>query len=260
MDTSLLTEHATKIALKVGQILKDGYGTLFEISSKEGVHNLVTEYDLLSEKIIIQMIHESFPDHHILSEEGGKFGHEHAYQWVVDPLDGTVNFAHGIPMFSVSIGVQKENETLCGVVYHPIADELFVAEKNKGAFLNGKRLEVSKTEDINKAILATGFPYNVIENPHYCIEKFSNVLKLGVPIRRIGVASLDLCYVAAGRFDGFWEESLQPWDCIAGNLMIKEANGKVTTWEMEDFDILSGKTIMGSNGLIHEQIHRVLCE
>jgi len=260
MENSSILNHAIHIALRAGQILKRGLGTLFEINSKEGKHNLVTEYDLLSEKTIIQMIQETFPDHHILSEEEGEIEKKSDYQWVIDPLDGTVNFAHGIPMFSVSIGILKNKKPICGVVYNPIAGELFTCEKGKGAFLNGSKLYVTDTTSIDKAILATGFPYNLVEDPLRCIERFSNVLRLGIPIRRIGVASLDLCYVAAGRFDGFWEVGLQPWDCAAGKLMIEESGGKVTTWEMEEFDILSRQTIMGSNNLIHEQIYKVLSE
>jgi myo-inositol-1(or 4)-monophosphatase len=258
MTNSSLLLHAVNIALKAGKLLKRGYGTVCEISSKDGRHNLVTEYDLLSEKTIIQMIKQSYPDHHILSEECGSKGKNHAIQWIVDPLDGTVNFAHQIPMFSVSIGILKENTILGGVVYNPIAEELFFCEKGKGAFLNGERLSVSKVDHISNAILATGFPYNVIEDPLNCIDKLSKVLRLGIPIRRIGVASLDLCYVASGRFDGFWEIGLKPWDCIVGKLMIEEAKGKVTTWEMQEFGILSGDPIMGSNCFIHEQLYKVL--
>jgi len=260
MESSQILKEAVNIALKAGQLLKKGYGTLFEISSKEGKHNLVTEYDFLSEKLIIEMIEESFPSHQILSEEYGEKGEDHEYKWVIDPLDGTVNFAHSIPLFAVSIGVLKDNVPLCGVVYNPIAEELFYAEKNKGAIFNDTKISVSNINHLDKAILATGFPYNLAENPLRCIEKFTNVLKLGIPLRRLGVASLDLCYVAAGRFDGFWEVGLQPWDCAAGVLIIQEAGGKVTTLEMEDFDILLDKPIIGSNALLHNQMCKVLSE
>lgn len=258
MEFSEITTHAIDIALKAGEILKKGYGTIFKISSKDGIHNLVTEYDLLSEKIIIQMILEKYPDHYILSEETGKVGMESSFKWFIDPLDGTVNFAHGIPMFAVSIGVVQNSETITGVVYNPLVGELFVTEKGKGAFLNGTKLKVSSTKLLSDAILATGFPYNLKEDPDRCIERFANIIHLGIPIRRIGVAALDLCYVAAGRFDGFWEVGLQPWDCAAGNLMIKEAGGKVSTWELEEFTILSKRPIMASNTIIHNQIHKAL--
>lgn len=258
MEFEKITTFAIEVALKAGEILKNGYGTLFKISSKEGKHNLVTEYDLLSEKTIIQMILENYPDHHILSEESGITGKKHPYQWIVDPLDGTVNFAHNIPMFAVSIGVQKENTMIAGVVYNPIVDELFVAEKGKGAYLNNVKLKVSSTKDLDDAFVATGFPYNIKDDPDKCIERFAGILHLGIPIRRIGAAAIDLCYVAAGRFDGFWEVGLKPWDHAAGNLMIREAGGKVSTWDLEEFTVESNKPIMASNTIIHNQIHKAL--
>jgi myo-inositol-1(or 4)-monophosphatase len=260
VDPSILVNHAVKIALEAGKILKQGYGTLFKINSKDGNHDLVTEYDFLSEKRILQMIQEVFPDHHILSEEIGEIGKEHTYQWIIDPLDGTVNFAHGIPIFSISIGVIKNNECICGVVYNPITNELFVAEKGKGAFLNGSKLSVSTTTSIDKAILAAGLLYKMGEDPSSRTEHFSKILRLGIPIRRMGAASLDLCYVAAGRFDGYWDKGLYPWDCAAGNLIIEEAGGKVTTWGKEEFNIYSRKPILASNTNIHEQIYQILAQ
>lgn len=258
MDLDTLSRFATDLAIEAGKLLKKGYGTLFTISSKEGKHNLVTEYDFLSEKLIIKKILEKYPDHFILSEEKGRTGEKHAVQWIVDPLDGTVNFAHNIPMFAVSIGIMIEDKLFFGVVYNPMTDELFTARENQGAFLNGKKVEVSGTDKLDNAILATGFPYNVKEDPFYCIERFAKILHLGIPIRRMGVASLDLCYVAAGRFDGFWEVGLQPWDCAAGKIIIEEAKGKITDWKMGKYDILIDMPIMASNGHIHKEIHEAL--
>ena len=258
MDLDTLSDYALEIALEAGQLLKKGYGTLFTISSKEGKHNLVTEYDFLSEKLIIKKILEKYPDHFILSEEKGKTGEEHSIKWIVDPLDGTVNFAHNIPMFAVSIGVMKDNEIIFGVVYNPMTEELFTARKNQGAFFNKKRINVSDTNLLDNAFLATGFPYNIKDDPLYCIGRFAKILHLGIPIRRMGVASLDLCYVAAGRFDGFWEVGLEPWDSAAGKIIIEEANGKITNWEMGEYDILKKMPILASNKHIHRQIYEAL--
>lgn len=258
MDLNTISDLAVEIALEAGEILKKGYGTLFKISSKEGKHNLVTEYDFISEKMIIKRILDKYPDHFILSEEKGKTGKKHIFKWVVDPLDGTVNFAHNIPFFAVSIGIMKDDEVFFGVVYSPMTNELFTARKGQGAFLNKKKIHVSSTSLLDKAILATGFPYNIKEDPFYCIERFSKILHLGVPIRRMGVASLDLCYVASGRFDGFWEVGLMPWDCAAGNIIIEEAGGKVTDWKMGKYDILQDMPILASNKHIHKQIYEAL--
>lgn len=255
------TQVAIEVAQKAGTILKEGFGTTFAIDSKEGKHNLVTEYDHLCEKKIIGWIQEKYPTHCFLSEECGAIEAEcKEAEWVIDPLDGTVNFAHNVPMFSVSIGMRKNKEIILGVVYQPITEELFVAEKGKGAYLNGKKLEVTPTKKISDSFLSTGFPYNFGENPHHCIEKFMKILKQGIPIRRIGVASLDLAYLAAGRFDGFFEASLAPWDCAAGVLIIEEAKGKVSTWDDTPFSIDSYQPIMATNGKIHEELARILQE
>ena len=244
---------AIEAALKAGEILKSGYRSKFRIDRNPGKHNLVTEYDLLSEKAIIAFIKERFKDHKILCEEEGVLDNTSDIEWIIDPLDGTVNFAHEIPMFSVSIAVRKNLDIICGVVYHPLLNELFYAEKNKGAFLNGSKISVSKTKDINDAILSTGFPYDLNTNPNSCKERFANVLKLGIPIRRIGSAAIDLAYVAAGRFDGFWEMNLGPWDIAAGMLLIKEAGGKITTIDGLDYKIAKKNTLVATNNKIHEQ-------
>ncbi len=261
MDFSNLTLTAIQAALSSGNYLKGGFRTKFAINSKEGKHNLVTEYDIASEKQIIYHIKSVFPDHTFLAEESGYTGtneKEDTVKWIIDPLDGTVNFAHGIPFFSVSIAAEFKKEIILGVIYQPMTQELFVAEKNKGAFLNGNRIEVSAVNDLENSILATGFPYNLSENPLHCIESFTNILKLGIPVRRLGVASLDLAYVASSRFDGFFEVSLGPWDCAAGIILIEEAKGKVSHWNGDPFDFSSYKPILVSNGKIHEQLSSIL--
>ncbi len=251
---------AIEAALLAGDILKQGYGTSFSIRSKEQeYHNLVTEYDHKAEQAIIQFIRTHAPNSQFLAEESGQTGEEsEALTWIIDPLDGTVNFARAIPFFSVSIGVEQKGKLLAGVVFQPLMHELFVAEKGKGAFLNGKRLQVSPTQSIQKSVLATGFPYNLKENPFHCIDHFTDILKAGVPIRRIGSAALDFAYTAAGRFEGFFEVSLSPWDCAAGLLLVEEAGGKVTNWNEQPFSIRSRAPVLATNGHIHHEAARLL--
>ena len=255
--TSRLTQVATLAALKGGENLRKGFGSTYQILSKEGRHNLVTDYDNMTEEIIISFIKSHFPEHSFLAEESGTSGkeeNEDGIKWIIDPLDGTVNFAHNIPMFAVSIAASYKNEILCGVIYHPLLHELFIAEKGKGAFLNGSALKVTDTKVLDHAIVATGFPYNVHENPLHCVDLFANLARMGTPLRRIGSAALDLAYLAAGRFDAFWEVSLKPWDYAAGMLMIKEAGGSFTHFDGSDFQVLSEGPIAATNGLLHDQL------
>ncbi|MBS0615510.1 MAG: inositol monophosphatase [Verrucomicrobia bacterium] len=247
MKNNELLSVAVDAAEKAGKLLRKGLGTSFQISKKSGKHNLVTEYDHASEKIIIETILKAFPSHGILAEESGpsKTGE---ILWIIDPLDGTVNFAHGIPVFSVSIAATRGEEILCGVVYQPITEELFTAEKGKGAFFNGQKMQVTDTTDINAAFLATGFPYNVDQNPLHCIDTFSNMTKKGIPIRRLGSAAIDLAYVAAGRFDAYWEVSLEPWDLAGGKLLVEEAGGKVTDYEGRPRSLRERGPILATNG------------
>ena len=253
-----MTLSAIDAALEAGELLRRGFGTSFKISSKEGKHNLVTEYDTKAEKCIIDFLRHSVPGSRFLAEESGSSGSEEDLVWVIDPLDGTVNFAHHIPVFSVSIALEKKGEVICGVVYQPLHNELFVAEKGKGAFLNGDPIRVSSTPTIEKSILATGFPYNLSENPFHCIDHFIDIVKLGIPIRRLGSAAIDLAYTASGRFEGFFEVGLKSWDCAAGILLIEEAGGKVTHWDQKPFSIHSNLPILASNGRIHDQLSAIL--
>lgn len=265
ISTSLLPSSLCQLAIEAartsGNLLREGFGTSFRISSKKERHDLVTEYDIRSEQSIISMITNHFPDHTFLAEESGSSGSvassESAVRWIIDPLDGTVNFAHSVPVFSVSIAAEVNGELECGVIYHPLLDELFVAEKGRGAWLNGKQIHVSSTETLAESFLVTGFPYTVSENPSDCIDHFYRFLKLGLPIRRLGSAALDLAYVAAGRFEGFWEVQLSPWDVAAGVLLVQEAGGKVTQYSGDTYSI-SDKTIVATNGSIHKEIIEVL--
>ncbi len=258
-NLSHITLIAIEAALLAGEILRQGFGTHFAISSKEGVHNLVTEYDHKSEKAIIEFIQAHVQDSHFLAEESGRVGKsKEGYLWIIDPLDGTVNFAHQLPTFSVSIAVQKEETVLAGVVYQPMTHELFVAEKGKGAFLNGKKLKTSDVKEIERATLAVGFPYSLAKNPFHCIEHFVDILKLGIPVRRMGSAAIDLAYTAAGRFEGFFEVELGAWDVAAGKLLVEEAGGKVTDWEGKPYEITSRSHFFASNGKVHEPFCKIL--
>jgi myo-inositol-1(or 4)-monophosphatase len=258
-EFNALTVIAMEAALQAGDILRDGFGTTFEIHTKPGDHNLVTEYDVKSEKSIIEFITQTTPNSRFLAEESGNTGpSKNRITWIIDPLDGSVNFAQHIPVFSVSIAVEKEGQVIAGVVLQPMTHELFVAERGKGAFLNGKKIEVSATKTLKDSVLATGFPYNLSQNPAHCIEHFMDILKAGIPIRRLGSAAIDLAYTAAGRFDGYFEVSLSAWDCAAGKLILEEAGGRMTTWEDKPFDIRSGHTILATNKLLHPEITKLL--
>jgi myo-inositol-1(or 4)-monophosphatase len=246
-----------QIAKEAGEIIRSGYRRDFGIEFKTGVNNLVTEIDKKSEECIINFIKKEFPTHSILSEESGSTDKNSDYVWIIDPLDGTTNFAHGFPIFSVSIGVQKNNETIYGVVYDVMRDVIYSAEKNAGAFANGRRMNVSRNDDLNKSLLVTGFPYNIKENPNNAIEKFTAFLMVARAVRRLGSAAIDFCYVADGIFDGFWEVSLNPWDIAAGILLVEEAGGIVTNFKGEPIT-LSSKEILASNKLIHNQMIEIL--
>lgn len=229
----------------------------FKISNKEGVNNLVTEADHASEKAILSVIQSRFPDHQILAEESGKILQESTYKWIIDPIDGTVNFAQGIPLNCVSIGIEKEGEIIMGAVFNPHLNEFFFAEKGKGATLNNERIHVSNKTETLKACLVTGFPYTYINQPNGPLETFEKFIKKGVPVRRLGSAAIDLCWVAAGRFDGFYEHKLEPWDSAAGYLIVEEAGGKVTDHSGNAYSIYQ-HGLLATNGKIHEEMLDVI--
>ena len=229
----------------------------FKITNKEGVNNLVTEADHASEKAIIDVVKSAFPDHHILSEEAGELVRDSGYKWIIDPIDGTVNFAHGIPLNCVSIGIEHKGQMIMGAVYNPHLEEFFFAEKGNGATLNGKPIQVSKQTETVKACLVTGFPYTYINLPNGPLEIFERFIRKGVPVRRLGSAAIDLCWVAAGRFDGFYEHKLEPWDSAAGYLIVEEAGGKVTDHEGNSFSVYQHK-VLATNGKIHDEMLAVM--
>jgi myo-inositol-1(or 4)-monophosphatase len=229
----------------------------FSVSNKEGVNNLVTEADHASEKAILSVIQNKFPDHQILAEESGKLVQDSTYKWIIDPIDGTVNFAQGIPLNCVSIGVEYEGEIILGAVYNPHLNEFFIAEKGKGATLNEKPIRVSDKTETIKSCLVTGFPYTYINEPNGPIEVFERFVRKGVPVRRLGSAAIDLCWVACGRLDGFFEQKLEPWDSAAGYLIVEEAGGKVTDFSGEKYSVYQHK-ILATNGKIHAEMLDVI--
>ncbi len=237
-----------------GSILKRGFRTTsFKIHMK-GPVNPVTDIDFAAEKKIFSILKMNFPDHGILSEESPPQKGRSEYRWIIDPLDGTINFAHGLPMSSVSIGLEKGGKMLMGGIYNPMLGELFLGERGKGATLNGQRIRVSKQTKLISSLLVTGFPYDRQKHGQYYLKFVGAMLKHCMGLRRLGSAALDLAYVACGRFEAFWEFNLQPWDVAAGMLIVEEAGGKVT--DMRGNLIASGKSteLLSSNGGVHAQI------
>jgi myo-inositol-1(or 4)-monophosphatase len=252
-----MLDKVTTIAREAGEIIREGFGKNFLVEYKTNVSNLVTEIDKKSEAKIISFVKKEFPTHSILAEESGRHDSANEYLWIIDPLDGTTNFASGLPIFSVSIGVQKDDEMICGVVYDVMRDAMYTSEKGSGAFCNGRRLHVSKNDDIAKSVLVTGFPYNVHDNPDFAYERFEAFLKTAGAIRRLGSAAIDMCYVAEGVFDGFWEVSLNAWDMAAGKLLIEEAGGIVTDFSGKPMNVF-GKRLLASNKSIHQTLLRII--
>ncbi len=228
-----------------------------KISNKEGINNWVTEADHASEKAIIDVIQSEYPDHFILGEESGETATASDVKWIIDPIDGTINYASGIPICAVSIGVEKNGEIILGAVYNPFIHELFFAEKGKGAFLNDKKISVSKKSEVIHSCLVTGFPYTYLDMENGPLQVFERFVRKGIPVRRLGSAAIDLCWVAAGRFDGFFEHSLSPWDTAAGYLIVEEAGGKVTDMNGDKYSPYQ-KKLVATNGLIHDELIEVI--
>lgn len=251
-------EVAVKAAREAGQIQKLYFGSSLQIEYK-GEINPVTEVDRLCDRTISEILLSHFPEHDLLTEESPFEKKGSPYRWIVDPMDGTTNYLHGYPCFCVSIALELEKEIILGVVYNPVLDELFVSEKGKGAYLNGEKIFVSQEKNLFRSFLSTGFPYDVHEQADFYLRYFREFLIRSFAIRRPGSAALDLCYLAAGRFDGFWELKLQPWDVAAGALMVMEAGGKITDFSGQPFHIYS-KEVLASNGWIHSQMLETIKE
>lgn len=255
MKTSF-KKTAIDAAKSAGLLLKRNIGRRHTIEFK-GVIDVVTEMDIKAEDMIMKTIKARFPEHGILTEESFEQKSGSEYRWIIDPLDGTTNYSHGFPIFCVSIALEREGEIILGVVFNPMLNELFTAEKGKGAYLNSKKIRVSGISELTKSLLATGFPYDVRTSPDNNISHFANFAVRVQAIRRAGSAALDMCYVACGRFDGFWELKLKPWDTAAAMLIIKEAGGIVTDFKGSAFSLYSGETL-ASNGLVHDEMIEIL--
>jgi len=250
--------HKTiEIAKEAGEVIREGFGKKFSIEFKTDEANLVTNIDKEAERIILDFIKKEYPSHSIIAEESGRENNSSKYTWVVDPLDGTTNFAHKLPIFAVSIGLQKNNETIIGVIYDVMRNTVYSTEKGSGAYENKKRIKVSENDDLLKSVLVTGFPYDIKENYKEAVKIFGSFLTKTRAVRRLGSAAIDFCYVASGTFDGFWETNLAPWDVSAGILLVEEAGGKVTNFNNDKLDIFS-KQYLATNGFVHKRMLDVL--
>ena len=249
-------EIAIEAAKQAGTLLKSKFGKHLEIE-KKGEINLVTDADRESENLIKEIILSRYPTHGFKAEEGTEIRLDSEYLWFADPLDGTTNFAHGFPVYCVSIGLKKGEDLIVGCVYNPNLDECFTAEHGGGAYLNGKRIQVSSSSILSNSFLATGFPYDIRESNENNIAEFAAFSLSSLAIRRPGSAALDLSYLACGRFDGYWEQKLSPWDIAAGILLVEEAGGIVTDYCGNRYDIFKGQ-ILASNGKIHRGMINLL--
>ncbi len=257
-ETQKLLDIAKLAAYEAGKIHLKHYEKEKDISQKSNEFDLVTNVDKMSEEKIISILSKNFPDHSILCEESGKHQtRDSDYVWVIDPIDGTTNYTHNFPHFAVSIGLVYKNEYYLGVVYDSFKDELFGATKGNGSFLNDKPIQVSSTDNLRQSLLATGFPYIKTGLGQENLKYFTKFLFEAQAIRRPGAAALDLCYIACGRLDGFWELGLSPWDTAAGICIIREAGGKVTNFDSEDFDMYN-KTVLASNGKIQDKMMNII--
>jgi len=250
-------EVAVETAKSAGEIQRNRYEDHSVTIERKGRIDLVTAVDIACEKLIVSAISKRYPQHGILAEEGTQKEAHGDYLWIIDPLDGTTNYAHGFPMFAVSIALAMRGKPVVGVVYEPIRDELFTAVAGEGAMINGKPISVSSVSQMDDALLATGFPYDVRTNPANNLDNFKRVALNCQAVRRPGAAVLDLSYVACGRLDGFWEQRLYPWDMAAGSLIVAEAGGVVTDMDGKPLD-LHGETIIAANPRIHPKLLALL--
>lgn len=255
MDLKSVKRVGIAAAYQGAEILRANFGKKCKVQ-KKGAKDLVTESDTESERLIIETIRKVFPSHGILAEESGSYNNGAECIWIIDPLDGTTNFAHNLGLFAVSIAFSIKGDIAAGIVLNPITGELFTAVKGEGAELNGIPIHVSETTSLSDSLLVTGFPYNV-KDTKPLQARFFNCLKASQGIRRLGSAALDLCYVASGRFEGFWEENLKPWDTSGGLIIAKEAGAIVTDFSGNQFDV-NKKEILATNGLIHQEMIKSL--
>jgi myo-inositol-1(or 4)-monophosphatase len=250
---AMLKQTLIKATFAGAKVLQQYFNGEFTISNKEGINNLVTQADYESEKAIFEAIREDYPDHFLLSEETGEIKMDSIYKWIIDPIDGTVNFANGIPICCVSIGVEREGKMILGAVYNPFMNEFFFAQDGFGATLNENKIQVSNKDDVSTSCLVTGFPYTYLDSPNGPLQVFEKFIRQGIAVRRLGSAALDLCWVAAGRFDGFYEHKLNAWDSAAGFLIVEEAGGKVTDFKGDYYSPYQPH-LLATNGKIHDEM------
>jgi len=256
MEKSALLEDAIRISLLTGKLLKDRLLTDFSVDHK-GEVDLVTEMDRSAQNLIQREILLKYPNHGVLAEEELHIEGSEGFHWIVDPLDGTTNYAHRFPVFSVSIAVAFENDVLCGVVHNPVSGELFSAIRGEGASLNSMPIKVSETRSLNDSLLGTGFPYNIRETSRNNLDHFSEFALRTQGVRRCGSTALDLCFVACGRLDGYWALNLKSWDIAAGVLIVREAGGMTTDFTDNALG-MDGSRVLASNGHIHDQMMEIL--
>ena len=258
MDLEIFKDLAINTAKSSGKILMSYFNTKYDIKKKSSV-DLVTKADIESEQNIITAILNKFPDHSVIAEESHLIDNNSDYRWVIDPLDGTTNFVHSLPIFAVSIALQYKKETILGVVYNPAYKKCFWATKDGGAFQNNIKISISNTKKLIDSLLVTGFPYNHNESWDKSFELFHELYSKTQGIRRLGAASLDFCFVAMGRFEGFYEFNLKPWDVCAGDLICREAGGKTSDWKGYKMPF-SGSNIIASNNIIHKKILDIITQ
>ncbi|MDX2448140.1 MAG: inositol monophosphatase family protein [Desulfobacterales bacterium] len=256
MDMDLIKRTGIRAAFESGKILKSYFGNISDIR-KKGAIDLVTEADTASEEMIIGIIREMFPEHSILAEESGLDQEDENHQWIIDPLDGTINFAHQVPIFSISIAYAFEGIPVMGIVLNPVTGELFSAVAGEGAFLNNRPIKVSDTRVMQESLLATGFPYDLLSIFDTITGRLENCLRAAQGVRRLGSAAIDICALACGRFDGFWEQNLHPWDTAAAVLIASEAGAVITDFANKPFSI-DKKEILATNGKIHTEMISLL--
>lgn len=249
----MLKQTLINATIEGAKILQKYFNGKFTVTSKTNVNDLVTQADHESEQAIFKVIRETFPDHYILSEESGEMKMDSTTKWIIDPIDGTINFANGIPICCVSIGIEHEGKMVLGAVYNPFMNEFFFAEKGKGATLNNVAIHVSDKTDLMTSCLVTGFPYQYVDKPNGPVQVLEQFVRRATPVRRLGSAAIDLCWVAAGRFDGYYEHTLKAWDSAAGFLLVEEAGGKVTDFSGAYYSPYQ-PSIVATNGKIHDEL------
>lgn len=256
-STARLDAALRRALAAAGAVIRRGFGRRFVVSHK-GVVDIVTSVDRAAERAIVRVLRGAFPDHGFLMEESGERVAPSRYRWVVDPLDGTVNFAHGLPLSCVSIGLEKDGRPVLGGVLDPYRRELFTAGRGRGAHLNGRRIRVSSTPRLLDALLVTGFPYDRYKKARFYLSFVEKFMKRTQGLRRLGAAALDMAQVACGRFDGYWEFNLKPWDAAAGLLLVEEAGGRVTDFRGRPYRLTDTRQTLASNGRLHGAMLRLL--